>query len=277
MIFGQVSEAGLAPLAGATLTLTTLSGRQLDRGTSDSTGRYRLRPPTGGSYLVICASTAHQPTAALVAVADAPVRHDITLSGTGASLSGIVFASGSGSPIEDAVVTLIDIRGDVVGATPTGREGRFTFFELAQGLYTLTVAAATLQPVALSVEVPAGGHITQDVEVAARVQLVGTVRTASAGLPVPEALTTLVGADGNVIGSAITDIDGGFVFDDLAAGAYTIIATGYPPVAAEVQVGTAVPTETVITLRPPTISESASGNGADRRSRDRGSDEHGSY
>ncbi|HEY2723651.1 MAG TPA: DHA2 family efflux MFS transporter permease subunit [Pseudonocardiaceae bacterium] len=277
VIFGQVNEAGSTPLPGATLTLTTLSGRQLDRGTSDSAGRYRLRPPSGGSYLVICASAAHQPTAALVAVADVPVRHDITLSGTGSSLSGVVYAAGSGQPIEDAVVTLIDIQGDVVGATPTGREGRFTFMELGQGLYTLTVAAATLQPVAHTVEVPANGHVTHDVEVAARVQLVGTVRTASAGLPVPEALTTLVGSDGNVVGSVITDIDGGFVFDDLAAGAYTIIATGYPPVAAEVQVGSAVPTEAVITLRPPTISDPASGNGADRRSADRGGDDHGSY
>ncbi|PZS30274.1 MAG: hypothetical protein DLM59_11435, partial [Pseudonocardiales bacterium] len=71
--------------------------------------------------------------------------------------------------------------------------------------------------------------------------------------PVPEALATLVDPDGNVVGSAITDSDGEFVFDDLDVGAYTVIATGYPPVATEVLLGVGGPTETVLTLRPPTL------------------------
>ncbi|MGH3910837.1 MAG: MFS transporter, partial [Pseudonocardiaceae bacterium] len=50
-IFGRVSERGDSPLAGAKLTLTDLSGRQLDRDSSDSGGHYRLGPPSGGSYL----------------------------------------------------------------------------------------------------------------------------------------------------------------------------------------------------------------------------------
>lgn len=47
--------------------------------------------------------------------------------------------------------------------------------------------------------------------------------------PVPEALATLIAADGQVVGSVTTDAEGGFRFEDLAAGAYTLIATGYPP------------------------------------------------
>ncbi|MGH3793966.1 MAG: carboxypeptidase regulatory-like domain-containing protein [Pseudonocardiaceae bacterium] len=254
-IYGRVTESGNSPLAGATLTLTDLSGRQLDRDSSDSAGYYRLGPPTGGSYLVICASAAHQPTAALVAVADGSVRHDIVLSGAGASLSGQVAQAGTGRPVVGAVLTVIDLRGDVVGATTTEADGHFAFFALAQGHYTLTVAAASLQPVASSVEMPASGHVTRDVEVATRVQLIGVVRTATAGAPVPEALTTLIAADGQVVASAITDVDGGFVFDDLNAGVYTVIATGYPPVAAEVRLGLGAPNETVITLQPPSLGD----------------------
>ncbi|HEU0088581.1 MAG TPA: carboxypeptidase regulatory-like domain-containing protein [Pseudonocardiaceae bacterium] len=266
VIFGQVSEQGNVALPGAKLTLTDLSGRQLDRDMSDSGGHYQLGPPTGGSYLVICASAAHQPTAALVAVAQAPVRHDVVLVGAGASLSGTVLTAETGQPIENAMVTLVDVQGDVVATTSTEAEGRFSFSELAQGSYTLTVAAPSLQPVARSVEVPSAGHVTYDVEVAARVQLVGVVRTATTGVPVPEALATLVAPDGQVIGSVITDSEGRFVFDDLSAGLYTVIATGYPPAAAEVEVGAGASTETMITLRPPTLgsvpgAEAAVGNG----------------
>ncbi|MGH4016272.1 MAG: MSCRAMM family protein [Pseudonocardiaceae bacterium] len=274
-IFGQVSESGKSPLAGATLTLTDLSGKQLDRDSSDTGGHYRLGPPAGGSYLVICASSAHQPTAALVAVATVPVRHDVVLSTGGASLSGSVSTAEDGQPLGGAVVTLVDIHGDVVGAAATEADGRFSFFELAQGHYTLTVAAPSLQPVAQSVEVPGSGHVTHDVAVAARVQLVGIVRTATAGVPVAEALATLIAADGQVIGSVITDAEGGFIFDDLTAGVYTVIATGYPPVAAEVSLGSGAPTETVITLRPPTLPDTAAGNGAVRRSAAGEGDEYG--
>jgi hypothetical protein len=216
---------------------------------------------------VICASAAHQPTAALVAVAQASVRHDVVLSGGGASVSGGVSTAETGASLKGAVVTLVDLRGDVVGAVSTDEQGQFSFTDLAAGHYTLTVAAATLQPVAQGVEVPGGGHVTRDVVVAARVQLVGVVRTETGGLPVAEALATVVSAaDGQVVGSAITDADGGFVFDDLEVGVYTVTAAGYPPVATEVSLEPGGPTETVITLRPPTVPDSAAGNGAVRSS-----------
>jgi carboxypeptidase family protein len=160
------------------------------------------------------------------------------------------------------VVTLIDLRGDVVVTTTTGSDGRFSFAGLPQGLYTLTAAATAVHPVARGVDVPGYGDVTHDIELAPRAQLVGSVRTATAGAPVPEALTTLLDSDGHVVGSAITDVDGDFVFDGLQAGAYTVIATGYPPVATEVHLNPGTPTETVITLQPATVVDAAEGNGA---------------
>lgn len=266
VIYGQVTKGVATPLAGASLTLTDLSGRQLDLTHSDTDGHYQLTTPSGGSYLVTCVVAAHQPGIALVAVADVPVRHNFVLSGGGATLSGTVYATGSEQPVEMAVVTLIDIRGDVVVTATTGSDGRFGFTGLAQGLYTLTVAATTLIPVALSVYVPAEGALVQDVEVAVRTRLTGSVRTATAGAPVFEALTTLLDSDGQVVSSVITGIDGGFVFDNLQPGAYTVVATGYPAVAAEVQLGPGRVNETVITLRQPGVARSATGNGVTEHS-----------
>ncbi|MCA1674217.1 MAG: hypothetical protein LC799_19175, partial [Actinobacteria bacterium] len=65
------------------------------------------------------------------------------------------------------------------------------------------------------------------------------------------------------------------VFDDLTAGVYTVIASGYPPVATEVSLGSGAPTETVITLRPPTVPDAAAGNGAVRGSAAGEGDEDG--
>ncbi len=96
-----------------------------------------------------------------------------------------MYAAGAGQLIAGAVATLLDIRGDVVVATSTGPDGRFSFVGLAQGLYTLTVAATAVHPVAHTVDLPGYGEVTHDLEVVARAALVGSVRTAPAGAPVP--------------------------------------------------------------------------------------------
>jgi hypothetical protein len=70
----------------------------------------------------------------------------------------------------------------------------------------------------------------QDIELAGGAMLRGTVR-AGEGRPVEDARVTLLDAGGNVVDTATTRADGVFRFVDLAAGEYTVIAAGYPPVA----------------------------------------------
>ena len=62
----------------------------------------------------------------------------------------------------------------------------------------------------------------------------GVVRAPS-GRPVEDARVTLLDAAGNVVDSVTTGADGVFRFVDLAAGSYTVIAAGYPPVATVLQ------------------------------------------
>ncbi|QXJ23597.1 MFS transporter [Actinomadura graeca] len=58
----------------------------------------------------------------------------------------------------------------------------------------------------------------------------GTVR-GETGRPVADARVTLVDAAGDAIAMVITGPDGEYAFTDLVGGRYTIIASGYPPVA----------------------------------------------
>jgi uncharacterized protein YfaS (alpha-2-macroglobulin family) len=164
-------------------------------------------------------------------VAKLPLRHDVLLSGGNRRLSGTVRNLESRQPVPGLTVSVIDIRGDVVVTATTGSDGQFTVPELTPGLYTLTVAGTTVQPVAYNVDLRGPADLTRDIDVAARTELRGVVRSASSGAPVHDALTTLLNPDGQVVASVITGSDGKFRFDDLQAGTYTLIATGYPPVA----------------------------------------------
>lgn len=253
MIFGRVTRGDGSPLRGAAVTLCDLAGDQLDRTAADDGGHYQLVPPSGGTFLVICSSASRQPQATLVALSDRPLRHDVALSGGGATLGGTVAVSGSGAPGGGVVLTLTDVRGTVVAVTRSDADGTFSFADLAEGVHTLTAAASGVSPVAETVQVPGEGHVTHDLTLAGRAQLHGVVRSATASRPVPEALATLVGADGTVVGSAVTDDEGAFHFDDVADGVYTLTASGYAPVASEIEIGAGHAEDVELVLAAPSL------------------------
>ncbi|MGH3319496.1 MAG: MSCRAMM family protein [Streptosporangiaceae bacterium] len=246
-VVGYVTGPDGTPVGQATVTLTDLRGRQADRSRSGHDGAYRLRPPAGGDYIVICAVGAYQPHAALVAVADTSVRHDIELSGTGA-VGGVVQVAGIAA--RGALVTLTDIRGDVVATAITADDGSYALEDLSAGTYTLTAAATDQQPAAVTVRVAHGGRARQDIELAARCRLGGTVRS-STGKPVDEALVTLIDAGGTVVGAAPTGPDGEYAFDGVPEGTYTLTAAGYAPVAVGVRLSAGAVEMADIAMEPP--------------------------
>ncbi|MBN9109859.1 MAG: MFS transporter [Pseudonocardia sp.] len=258
-IEGTVRRADGAGLAGAVVTVTEPTGRQAARTTSDQVGEYRIGVPTGGTYLVVAASGAFQPHAAMVAVADRAVRHDVTLAGAG-GLRGVVRvtdAQGATRPVSGVAVTLIDVQGNVSAATVSDELGRYLLAGVPDGQYTLTAAGTGYQPVATSVVLPGGNEVVQDVELPRRARLLGTVVAGSTGRGVPEALATLIDPSGNVVGSTVTDADGTFAFDDLAEGTYTITASGYAPIASVVQVTAGGASTTEIAFAAPVVAGSA--------------------
>ncbi|KMS76857.1 MFS transporter [Streptomyces viridochromogenes] len=216
----------------AALTLIDIAGQQVGRGGSGGDGRYTLATPGPGSYVMIAAAGGHQPQAVSVTVGERPVELDIVLGGAG-RLAGRVLTP-DGTPV-DATVTLTDVHGEVVATTRSGREGGYVITELVAGEYTLAASAAAFRPAAVPVTVKAARETRQDIELAGGALLRGTVR-AGGGRPVEDARVTLLDAAGNVMDSLTTGPDGTFRFVDLATGEYTVIATGYPPVATVLQV-----------------------------------------
>nr|WP_052809002.1 MFS transporter [Streptomyces natalensis] len=232
-VCGTVQHHDGSIVPRAALTLIDVAGRQVGRGATGEDGRYALGTPGAGSYVLIAAAGGHQPQAVTVTVGERPVELDVVLGGAG-RLAGTV-TTGDGTPVRDAMVTLTDVRGEVVATTRSGREGGYVIGELVAGEYTLASSAPAFRPAALPVTVHASRETRQDIELAGGAVLRGTVR-AGGGRPVEDARVTLLDAAGNVVDTATTGPDGLFRFVDLSAGEYTVIAAGYPPVATVLQV-----------------------------------------
>lgn len=232
LVHGTVRHSDGTAVAGAALTLIDVAGAQIGRVTGGADGRYALPTPGPGPYVLIAAAGGHQPQAVSVTVGELPVELDIVLGGAG-RLTGRV-RSADGLPVRDAAVTLTDARGEVVATTRSGPEGTYGITELLAGEYTLAVGGAGLRPAALPVTVRAARETRQDVELTGGSTLRGTVRAGGAR-PVEDARVTLLDAAGNVVDTLTTGPDGTFRFHGLATGEYTVIATGYPPVATVVR------------------------------------------
>ncbi|MYR19421.1 MFS transporter, partial [Streptomyces sp. SID6137] len=227
-VHGFVRGAESAPVPQAAVTLISLAGRQLGRSVAQADGSYALAAPGTGSYVLIASADGYQPQASTVVVGEEPLSYDILLSGT-SGLTGVVRASGSALPVKDAMVIVTDVRGDLLATAATGEQGEFAFTDLVPGPVTIAVNAGGFRPRALPVEVAATGITRVGVDLDAGARLQGVVKAPHG--PLADARVTLVDQAGNVVGSATTGTDGAYAFTDLDSGEYTVIATGYPPVA----------------------------------------------
>ncbi|MBZ6088495.1 MFS transporter [Streptomyces olivaceus] len=230
---GFVRGAESAPVPQAAVTLISLAGRQLGRSVAQADGSYTLDAPSAGSYVLIASADGFQPQASTIVVNDEPLAYDILLSGT-SGLTGLVRALESGLPVKDAMVIVTDVRGDLLATAVTGEQGEFSFAELVPGTVTVAVNAVGHRPRALPVEVGGAGVTRVEVDLQSGAQVQGVVRAPHG--PLADARVTLVDAAGNVVGTATTGTDGAYAFTDLDTGEYTVIATGYPPVATSLTV-----------------------------------------
>ncbi|MGW5274354.1 MFS transporter [Streptomyces sp. NPDC004044] len=227
---GVVRGAEGAPVAGAAVTLISLGGRQLGRSVAQADGSYGVQAPGSGSYVLIASADGFQPQASTVVVGDEQLSYDILLVGT-SGLAGTVRAAESGAPVDGAMVIVTDVRGDVLATGKSAENGEFTFAELVPGAVTVAVNAAGYRPLALPVEIGGQGVTRVDAALQSGALVQGVVRAGAALRPLPDARVTLVDAAGNVVATSTTGEDGAYAFADLDAGEYSVIATGYPPVA----------------------------------------------
>ncbi|WP_030255249.1 MFS transporter [Streptomyces violens] len=234
-VHGRVLDAAGAPVPEAAVTLIDAQGSQLGRATAAADGRYALATPAAGSYVLVGAAAGHQPRVTTLAVGEEPVAFDLMLAGTG-GLEGTVRAGSS--PVANALVVATDERGDVIESASSGEDGGYRLPSLVPGVYTLTASAEGYQPYAGIAEVSGGVPTRQDAVLQPAATLRGTVHSRT-GAPLGEARVSLLDPAGNVVAVRTTGPDGAYAFTDLSGGEYTVVASGFPPVATPLTVGAA--------------------------------------
>jgi hypothetical protein len=165
-VVGTVSTpdpaSGSRMVAGAAVTLIDVRGDVAAARVTDADGRFQLIGVPDGSYTLTAASPGHQPVAVSLRLdVGATVECDLELPRR-SRLLGTVTAASNGRGVPEAIATLVDGSGMVVGSTVTGPDGSFAFEDLAEGIYTLT--ASGYAPVAQMVHVTAGTQASTVVE-----------------------------------------------------------------------------------------------------------------
>ena len=78
--------------------------------------------------------------------------------------------------------------------------------------------------------------LEQDLVLVGGARVSGVVRADSDQRPLAEATVSLLDESGNVLATTCTGEKGEFAFEDLPAGDYTLIASGFGPVAAGLRI-----------------------------------------
>ncbi|HEY0447535.1 MFS transporter [Actinophytocola sp.] len=225
LMHGRILDGAGAPVPHAVITLLDPAGRQLARATARADGSYAVDVPTGRGVVLIGSASAHQPQVATLTVGSAPIAYDLVMLAGAGGLTGTV-RDADGTPLAGARVVATDRRDET---TTTGPNGGYRIDGLLPGRYTVTVNAAGHRPASEVVSV-SGASTRHDVELRRAASVRGTVR-AQDGRPLKDARVTLLDATGNVVTTQPTAEDGVYAFTDLPGNEYTLIATGYPPVA----------------------------------------------
>ncbi|GAA1756822.1 MFS transporter [Luedemannella helvata] len=230
---GRVFGHGDAPLVGATLTLLDGAGTVTAHAVSGPRGEYRVAAAGPGDYLLVAAATGHEPVATYLTVGPDGAGADVRLRGAVRLVGRITDADGE--PLPGASVSLVDGTGAVVAAARTGRDGAYAVDDLVGGVYTLAATGPARPAVAVRVDLPATGQAERDVSLLPGARVFGAARD-ERWRPLPGIRVALLDSRGVVVVETITNRDGAYAFRDLREGLYTVVATGYPPVSATLQV-----------------------------------------
>ncbi|MGC4935103.1 MSCRAMM family protein [Gordonia sp. DT30] len=235
LIQGDVHRPDGTAIADATVTVIDPGGSQAARTVSSADGTFSVQVATAGHYVLAVSATGHDPAAVTVTVGTTPVDTEITLASM-AALSGSVTTSATGEPVAKATIAIADRAGQILATTITDGTGRWEIGGLGDDTFTVIVTAAGCDPVAQTVNLADGSEVAIVVRTAA--ELAGVISDGATGTggPVAHSQVALLNDAGEMAASTLTDDLGRYLFANLVPGDYTVIANGYTPVAASIDV-----------------------------------------
>lgn len=226
-----VVRSGSTPLGDAVLTLTDGAGAQVGRVAQTPEGSFGFDDVAPGRYVLIVHHTGHRPRALTVRVAAGhPTPPLSVVLEPIAGVRGVVRDPDTGAPVAAATVVALDAGGDVVATTISDPDGTYRLGGVDAAI-TLVVAAPGADPVARGIDRdagPDGSDQVVDLPVRTRGSLAGTV---SGDGPVVGLGLVLLDGTGRAVASTTTGADGGYRFDAVPAGVYTLRSDAHAAVA----------------------------------------------
>lgn len=237
MIRGNIRRADGTTIAGATITVIDPNGRQAARTAGEADGSFAIGITASGHYVLVVSATGHEPSAVTATVGSTPIDVDVVLTSM-AAITGSVTTSATGEPVAQATVAVADHSGQVITTAVTDVDGRWNASGLADGTYTVIATAAGCDPVAETVVITGTTSPAVNVVLRTAAELGGAITDAfgAHGAPVAHSQVALLNDTGEMAASALTDENGRYLFANLAPGDYTVIANGYSPVAATIDI-----------------------------------------
>ncbi|MFS0766942.1 carboxypeptidase regulatory-like domain-containing protein [Peribacillus phoenicis] len=221
-------DTGL-PLAGAVVTAALPNGSVTGVGVTDVNGFVSIENlPAQSLNLSVSADNFSSFSQAINLVPGQTINTSVSLESQIGTLSGTIFDANTQRPIAGATVEVFDFTRGLITTAVTDAFGNFQVQNLSAGVYRFIASVQNY------------GSTVQESTIAANQQTVlniflppnpgsiqGTIFNQQTGDPVSGASVTIrqFSPTGPVIASASTDQNGQFTVDNLAPGAYTVIAS----------------------------------------------------
>jgi hypothetical protein len=261
----EIAEPGRPPRTAIAPEPTTIDARTTASAPVDPqphVAKHRADTTVGATTATIPAqarSTGVRHHAATPGPAATPSA-DIPQSTDCAMLTGTVTTT-FGRPAVSPVVLLLDSLGRPVTRVHTDEAGRYRIDNCPPGEYVAAVSAPGHQPSATRIRLPARQVTRADLTVgpaaAPGVVVRGTVHGPRVVGPLRDVTLTVLDDNGAVLASTRTDEHGEYRLPILPAGAYTLVAAGYPPSATTTRLRAGQDHTLHITMRPaPETSDS---------------------
>ncbi|EGD56168.1 major facilitator superfamily permease [Gordonia neofelifaecis NRRL B-59395] len=216
------------------MTVIDHEGRQVAVAPARPDGTFTAEVPVEGQYVLVTSAVGYAPSAVTITTTGESVEATVTLAAH-AALNGVVRSTVDGAPVVGAVVTATASGGQVVATAVAGSGGEWQLRGVAEGSYTIVVTAVGFEATATTIAHEASSQRPVVLELTSAVTLTGRVTDGRGGVVAHSQVALLDGA-GAMAASVFTDETGHYAFSDLTPGDYTVLASGYAPVAATVDV-----------------------------------------
>ncbi|WP_129729008.1 carboxypeptidase regulatory-like domain-containing protein, partial [Ectobacillus funiculus] len=245
---GSVTDAQTgAPLPGTVVQVFIAGTAVPVKSTlTDPTGLYVINGLNEGEYRVVMSVDNYGSAIFQITLGPGEARVlNAALVANPATIQGQVTDMQTGTPIAGAgVVTVIQGSGVIVASTQTDQTGNYVLTGIAPGSYNVVISAANFTSQTVSVNLTAGETETVNVALMPNPATInGTVRDATTGNVLSNALIQVFSSQGNLLASTLTDVNGQYTISGLPEGTLSVQASALN-FASDMKVITLTPGET---------------------------------